>query len=240
LGVEREAALDAQALADERGVTVETVRRGLSRLHDLGRIDYVPPFRGRATDVGRGGLAEDALDGVDFEMLETKRRREEAKLDEMVAYASTPGCRARYLLDCFGVREGSRCGTCDRCSGRQATHAPTVAPSEHVREAILTVLQAVRAHDKRYGFGKLAGHLAGSHADALSTGPLSRGPTRGALSHLGVKGADRWLRVAYDAGLLRLVPHKLAGNRRTVHTVGLSPLGQRVLKGEPLPEIPAG
>ena len=56
------------------------------------------------------------------------------------------------------------------------------------------------------------------------------------MSHLGVKGADRWLREAYDGGLLRLVPHKLARNNRTVHTVGLSPAGIRVLKGGPLPE----
>ena len=40
-----------------------------------------------------------------------------------------------------------------------------------------------------------------------------------------------------DAGLLRLIPHKLARNNRTVHTVGLSPLGIRVLKGEPLPAV---
>jgi len=71
----------------------------------------------------------------------------------------------------------------------------------------------------------------------VGSGPLGSGPTRGQLSHLGVKGADRWLRVAYDAGLLRLVPHKLARSNRTVHTVGLSPLGLRVLKGEPLPDI---
>ena len=103
----------------------------------------------------------------------------------------------------------------------------------------MTALQAVQAFDSRYGFGKLACHLAGSQAEGVSSGPLSTGPTRGLLKHLGVKGADRWLRVAYDAGLLRLVPHKLARGNRTVHTVALSPLGLRVIKGEPLPELHA-
>ena len=31
-------------------------------------------------------------------------------------------------------------------------------------------------------------------------------------SRLGVKGSERWLRIAYDAGLLRLAPKKLSGN----------------------------
>ena len=103
----------------------------------------------------------------------------------------------------------------------------------------MTVLEAVQAFDKRYGFRKLAGHLAGSEAGGVGTGPLSSGPTRGRLKHLGVKGSDRWLRISYDAGLLRLVPHKLAGGGRTVHTIALSPLGLRAIKGEPLPELHA-
>lgn len=236
-GVERPSPLDVPALAAERGVTPETVRRGLTRLHELGRIHYVPAFRGRATEVS-GGLSEDALDGVDFELLETKRRREEDRLEEMIGFTATPGCRVRYLLACFGVEESGSCGRCDRCKGgsRQAP-ARSAASSEREREQVLTVLRAVQANDKRFGFKKLAGHLGGSRADNVLNGPLGRGDTYGALRHLGVSGAERWLRTAYDAGLLRLVPHKLSRGGRTVHLIGLSPHGSRVLKGEPLPEL---
>ena len=109
--------------------------------------------------------------------------------------------------------------------------------SGHAEETLRTVLKAVQAYDKRYGFGKLAGHLAGSRAEGVVGGPLGRGPTYGALSHLGGKGAERWLRMAHESGLLRLVPHKLAGSRRRVHTIALSPLGLRVVKGGPLPAL---
>ena len=98
---------------------------------------------------------------------------------------------------------------------------------------VRTVLQAVRAFDARYGFRKLAGHLAGSDAAGVGDGPLAHGPTRGALRALGVKGAERWLQVCQDAGFLRLVPRRLAGGQRTVHLVAVGPRGIRVLKGEP-------
>ena len=233
-GVDRPSSLDPTALAAERGVTPETVRRGLTRLHELGRIEYAPAFRGRATEL-RGGLSEDALENVDFEFLEAKRRREEERLEEMVGLTTSPGCRVRYLLACFGLTEGAACGVCDRCVGRgSGAHADTHL-AERDRETVLAVLECVRAFDKRYGFRKLAGHLAGSSAEDIVSGPLGRGDTYGRLSHLGVKGADRWLRTAYDAGLLRLVSHTLRSGQRSVHLVALAPVGVRVLKGAPLP-----
>ncbi len=236
-GVDRASSLDVPALAASRGVTPETIRRGLTRLHDLSRIDYVAAFRGRATEL-REGPAEDALSHVDFELLETKRGREEARLDEMIGLTATPGCRVRYLLGCFGVEESVSCGVCDRCAGRSRGVPPQVL-DDRAREVLMAVLETVQTFEKRYGFGKLAAHLAGSRSEAVSRGPLSQGPTLGRLKHLGVKGADRWLRTAYDAGLLRLAPHKLSHGGRTVHLVALAPTGRRVLKGEPLPEIHA-
>ncbi|MDJ0976384.1 MAG: RecQ family ATP-dependent DNA helicase [Planctomycetota bacterium] len=236
LGVERPSPFDVPAFAHERGVTVETVRRGLTKLDQLGRIEYVPAFRGRATELRQDGVAEDVLDAVDFDLLEEKRRREEMKLEEMVGYAHTHGCRVRYLLHCFGIEDAPRCGHCDRCAGRRHAPAGDALASRHAQKTLGTVLRAVNAFDKRYGFRKLAGHLAGSRAEGIATGPLSRGATYGALSHLGVKGAEEWLRTAHEAGLLRLVPHRLGRSRRMVHLVALAPKGLRVLKGEPVSE----
>jgi len=236
-GIDQGGSLDIGALAATRDVTPETIRRGLSRLHERGRIDYVPPFRGRATEI-RGGLPEDALAHVDFGLLEAKRAREEKRLDEMIGFTAAPGCRVRYLLMCFGIEDAVSCRRCDRCAAR-ARGEPTEPMNERSRANLLAALEAVQAFEKRYGFGKLAAHLAGSRSEAVRRGPLGRGPTHGRLKHLGVKGADRWLRTAYDTGLLRLVPHKLAHGGRTVHLVALAPLGRRVLKGEPLPEVVA-
>ncbi len=236
-GLDRPSKLDPGKLARERGVTEETVRRGLRKLHELERIAYVPPFRGRATELKEQGEPDDLLDAIDFGFLEEKRRNEERKLDEMVGYAHSRGCRARYLLHCFGVEDQPRCGRCDLCRERTSRPVEETASSPHAQKVIRRVLEAVKAHDKRFGFRKLAGHLAGSKAEGIARGPLSRGDTYGALAHLGVKGAERWLRTAHESGLLRLAPHRLAGGRRMVHLVALAPAGLRVLKGEPMPTL---
>ncbi|MEZ6009816.1 MAG: RecQ family zinc-binding domain-containing protein [Planctomycetota bacterium] len=232
-GIDHEVALDLEAFAERRGVTEETVRRGLTRLHQLGRVVYVPPFRGRATEV-RGG--ENALAHVDFAALDERRRHEEARLDEMVGYAHARGCRVLHLLTCFRAEGEQRCGRCDRCVGASSPGGGDEAfdlANPRAAATVRTVLQAVRAFDARYGFRKLAGHLAGSDAAGVGDGPLAHGPTRGALRALGVKGAERWLQVCQDAGFLRLVPRRLAGGQRTVHLVAVGPRGIRVLKGEP-------
>jgi superfamily II DNA helicase RecQ len=182
-------------------------------------------------------LADDALTKVDFAMLEAKRAREEDRLDEMIGYTATPGCRVRFLLACFGLEEAGSCGSCDRCAGGSTRGAVAMPTGERERETILSVIRAVNAFDKHYGFGKLALHLAGSRSEKITNTRLGRGETYGALKHLGTTGAERWLRTAYDAGLLRLVAHKLQGGGRTVHLIAVAPLGTRVLKGEPLPEL---
>jgi len=240
-GIDKSSSLDIGKLARERGVTEETVRRGLRRLHELERIDYVPPFRGRATELrtesNQGIEPEGVLETIDFGFLEDKRRNEERKLEEMVGYAHSRGCRTRYLLHCFGLEDQPRCGHCDLCLERASRPVEETAHSPHAQKVIRQVLEAVKAHDNRYGFGKLAGHLAGSRAEGIASGPLSRGATYGALAHLGVKGAERWLKTAHESGLLRLAPHRLTGGRRMVHLVALAPTGLRVLKGEPMPTL---
>ena len=234
-GVDREGALDIDGFAEHRGVTTNTVRRGLNKLHALGRIVYVPPFQGRATELRGGAASDDALAHVDFARAEERRQHDERKLDEMVSYAHAPGCRVVHLLRCFGAEAGPSCGRCDRCARSANDKVRNPVDDDRVAKILGVVLDAVRRHDGRFGFRKLAQHLAGSKAAALVKGPLGRGPTYGALSHLGAAGAERYLRDALDGGLLRLVPKTLHGSGRRVHLIALSPQGLRVHKGEPLP-----
>src|SRR5439155_13159937 len=114
-GETRERSIDLSEVADLLGRSEDTLRRGLQRLHDLGRIVYVPPFRGRATEVTADILPEDVLAAVDFDALDEKREREEEKLARMVGYAQASGCRVRYLLEAFGDADVAPCGRCDEC-----------------------------------------------------------------------------------------------------------------------------
>lgn len=226
LGVGRPVALDPDALAAERRVTPETVRHGLKRLGELGRIDYQPPFRGRATEVGRLALEPGALEEVDFAALEERRRREEARLDEMLGYASFQACRVQYLLHCFDAPAAEPCGRCDRCrvpGRRRAAGIP-----EPVLEALLA---AVERFDGRYGFRKLAEHLASPGASSVQSGALAHGPTRGRLAGLPVKEVEQYLNQAVAEGWLALEPHRLAGSGRRVHLVGLAERGRARRRG---------
>ena len=236
--VDRMGHLDAETLAAARGVTVETVRRGLRRLCDLGRIDYVPAFRGRATEVRRMDAPEIALESVDFAKIAAKRTREEHKLDQMIDYATTPGCRVLFLLRGFGVETSTPCGSCDRCDvsiDANGKALGAIGTSKVADKMIRHALRGVEAFDGRYGFRKLAGHLAGSSAAGIANGPLARGVTRGVMRAVGTKGAERYLRMAHDLGLIKLVSHRLQGRRgRRVHLVAISDRGRRVLSGEPI------
>jgi hypothetical protein len=230
-GVGRRRALDVGAMAARRDVTEETLRRGLQRLHDLGRVHYEPAFRGRATEVRVEGVPEDLLQAVDFEELDEKRRREEAKLDEMVGYAHARGCRRTYLVGCFGLRGTPACNHCDLCRAEAARPARERARTAGGEALLLTVLKAVAAHDGRFGFGKLAGHLVGSRAVGVGTGPLSHGPTYGALAGQKQVVAERLLHQAHEDGLLALEPHEIPTTGRRVHLVRLTREGRARLKG---------
>jgi ATP-dependent DNA helicase RecQ len=224
-GESRERSIDLNEIADLLGRTEETLRRGLARLHELGRVVYVPPFRGRATEVVADGLGEDVLAAVDFDELAEKRDREERKLGRMVGYAQATGCRVRYLLEAFGDADTPPCGRCDGCTA--ATKRRGKKGSRLEPEAVLTVLRAVRAHDGKFGFKRLAEHLAGSKAQTMK-GRLAHGDTYGAFAGRKQTAVERTLHDVHDSGFLRLVPKRLEGNR-TVNLVALSPSGRDAL-----------
>ena len=237
LDVGVEGTLDLEEAADLLGHQEETVRRGLTRLQDLGRIVYVPPFRGRATEIRDVASPADLLAGIDFAALDEKRAREERKLDQMTGYATAPGCRAAYLLAAFGDPAAAPCGRCDACRQAAATGGTPTPPSAAEREVCLRVLEAVGAHDGRFGFRRIAEHLHGSRAQGVAGGRLSRGPTYGALAGLPRARVEDWVHRLHDAGLLSLVAKRLADSDRPVHLVGLSTTGKTALASGVLPAV---
>jgi ATP-dependent DNA helicase RecQ len=226
LGEGKERSVDLEEMADLLGRSEDTLRRGLARLVELGRIAYTPPFRGRAMEVSAEAMDEDVLEAVDFAALAEKRAREEKKLDQIVGYAQGAGCRANYLLEVFGDERAAPCGRCDACRASEKRRAK--GPASAVETEILaTVLRAVGAHDGRFGFKKLADHLVGSKAESIK-GPLSRGPTYGALAGRKRVAVEAMLHDALDRGLLKMVTTRLAGDR-VAQLVSLSVAGREML-----------
>jgi ATP-dependent DNA helicase RecQ len=123
-----ELALDLAQCAASQGMTEESLRDGLGALHELGVIDYRPPFRGRGVELVKEPPGTPLR--VDFEALATRAAREEQKLLKMVAYAHSSSCRARFILGHFGDRSMTGpCGGCDICEGTRQLAPRSTAPA---------------------------------------------------------------------------------------------------------------
>ena len=74
-------------------------------------------YRGVKTRLARADLDEATRDARMREY-EAPRAKDEEKLERMMLYGQSPGCRWRILLEYFGeegVEPDFRCGTCDNC-----------------------------------------------------------------------------------------------------------------------------
>ncbi len=103
-------------LMQELDMDRDAMNRNLREVCKLKEVDYVPPFRGRATHFLKRDLAFDELQ-IDFESLAKRKAAEYERLNHVVRYAQTPRCRQAAILDYFGDPDASNCGHCDRCLG---------------------------------------------------------------------------------------------------------------------------
>ncbi len=74
-------------------------------------------YRGVQTRLSRKGLSAAELD-TRLREYAARRRNDEEKLERMILYGQSAGCRWRMLLDYFGEDEldpSFRCDTCDNC-----------------------------------------------------------------------------------------------------------------------------
>lgn len=78
---------------------------------------------------------------TDARALRASRERALARLADVVGYATSLGCRRRYLRAYFGEASPARCGACDVCLGR--TRSATVLPADE--PDLVAILDAVRA-----------------------------------------------------------------------------------------------
>jgi ATP-dependent DNA helicase RecQ len=154
----------------------------------LDSIDYVPPFRGRAIHVRTPDARFGDLD-IDFELLESQKAAEYARLDQITGFARSPRCRQQHILCYFGEAEAGSCGHCDNCEDRGAADSSTSVDLSHpaVLEATRIVLSGVaRTGRTRAGVGKnlLAQMLCGSSNKSVARNRLDKLSTFGLLAHL--------------------------------------------------------
>ena len=158
-------------LADMAGVEREQLTRTLRELNRLRSFEYIPPFRGRAVHVMERDLPFDELD-IDFADLELRKRAEFEKLETVIRFARTAGCRQRVILQYFGENGASNCGLCDRClpgdgSVGRASDIRVASDlqgidSHALQRGIQVILSGVTRMHGRFGKNMVAQMLCGS------------------------------------------------------------------------------
>ncbi len=94
---------------------------------------------------------------VDFAERARLKESAEARLDQMMAYATTADCRMARIADYFGEEGAARtCSSCDNC------RAPRRRTVEAPAAAVLAALQAVARFDGHLGAARIAAVLRGA------------------------------------------------------------------------------
>jgi ATP-dependent DNA helicase RecQ len=91
---------------------------------------------------------------------EERKRVERGKLDALIGYAESTGCRRRRLLSYFGEMPPERCGNCDNCLDPPSTWDATVAAQK--------ALSCVYRTGQRFGVKHLIDVLRGVEGEKVA------------------------------------------------------------------------
>ena len=227
-------------LADMAGVDREQLKRTLRELNRLRSFDYIPPFRGRAVHLVQQDLTFEQLD-IDFEDLNARKRAEFEKLEAVIKFARTSGCRQRVILQYFGEAGAANCGLCDRChpndgSAGRSSDISIASEIEGVNSnallrGIQVILSGVTRMHGRFGKNMVAQMLCGSKNKKLQQWKLHQLSTYGLLSGLRQTEVVGVMDALIETGLLQ---QKEVDERRP--TLHMTEEGRRVMRSEtPLP-----
>jgi ATP-dependent DNA helicase RecQ len=125
---------------------------------------------------------------------EAFKRVEQQKLDALLGYCETAGCRRQALLAYFGEELPEPCGNCDTCLTPVETYDGTVQAQK--------LLSTVYRTGQRFGAGHLCDVLTGKATERVRSLGHDRLSTFGVGGELGVDGWRRVVRQLTAAGYL--------------------------------------
>jgi ATP-dependent DNA helicase RecQ len=146
-----------------------------------------------------------------------RKRVEQQKLDAMLGFCETTGCRRAALLGYFGEPLAGPCGNCDTCLEPVATWDGTVAAQK--------ALSCVYRTGQRFGAGHLVDVLLGRLTERVQKLGHERLSTFGIGQELGQSAWFSVYRQLVAAGLLTVDLEGHGGLR-------LAPASRAVLRGE--------
>ena len=174
---------------------------------------------------------------VDLAGLQLKARRDRERLDTMIRYAFSRGCRTRFIYDYFagGARGGAApgCGVCDVCLGWRQGVARALDDEEVLEVRI--ALSAVGRLSGRFGVERIAQVLVGSTGKEVVGRGLDRIPTYGKLAGVKLERVKSLLGTLADAGLVER--RGIEGGKPGAFVLALTPEGRAVALGSVRPEL---
>ncbi|MBT3377579.1 MAG: RecQ family ATP-dependent DNA helicase [Lentisphaerae bacterium] len=214
-------ALTYEQLAGIAGLRVDQIQRVLRALHGE-EVAWTPPFSGRALQLPK---PEESELNISFEELNKKRDFDFARLEDVINYTRSTGCRQRFIVAYFGQDIADwRCEACDLC--RKLEHALHRDPTPEETEIIRSVLQAVLDFEGRFGKGRIAQVLAGSKSQEIVRWRLDSHPRYGDLADVGNAHLLRFLNSLQKSDCIKQV-----GDPK-YPCIDISPFGINVLDGK--------
>jgi len=160
-------------------------------------------------------LARRRIEGSESD--EARKRVERRKLEAVVAYCETAGCRRELLLRWFGEERPGPCGNCDNCLEPVETWDAT--------EAARMALSAVYRTGQRFGAGHIIDVLRGETSERIAARRHDRLSVWGIGGDLGVAEWRSVFRQLVARGLLE-------PDDEGYGVLSLTPAAKPVLAGE--------
>ncbi|MCX6900771.1 MAG: ATP-dependent DNA helicase [Verrucomicrobia bacterium] len=190
-----------------------------------------------------------SLDGlaIDFERLDAKHERDQAKLRRMIDYVDHHGCRHGYILDYFGETDAPQhCSACDNCGGAPVSHRraarqrtkvevksadqPLQVSANEKKVLLQKALSCVARMDGRFGLGRITLVLVGSRSKEVFDSQLDELSTYGLLKEFGYDFTLELLRRLGAAGCI-----EVSGDEYP--KASLTELGHEVMRAKKLLDI---
>ena len=141
---------------------------------------------------------------IDFSALERKRIFELGRLEDVISYAQTKGCRQAALIGYFGEKSKEwKCSCCDNCDRSAQLKSKEHQLSAEDLDAVTAMLECIQRFNGRFGRGKISLILCGARRTEILNLNVQNSSHFGSLRHWKQDQVLDYLRALEKAGLLQ-------------------------------------
>ena len=187
-------------LAMLTGLNYDQLRRVMNYLNG-DTLNWQPAPGSGLISVTDANLKE--LD-IDYTALERKRTFELGRLEDVISYAQTKGCRQSALISYFGESgKNWQCQCCDNCDRSAQLKGKEHELDDEELDAVMAILECVQRFNGRFGRGKLSLILCGARRTEILNLNVQHSSHFGSLRHWKQDQVLDYLRALEKAGLLQ-------------------------------------